>query len=408
MSLTVADVLALPGLESLRLRAGADACANPVRWPYVAENSGIAEWVMGGELVFITGINHPRDPANLLQVLEEGRERGIAGVVILTGPDYIKAIPKQVAARADALQLPLIEQPYTLKMVVVTQAIGTALVQAQLMGRSRRDVLEQLLEGRYPSFDLLRQRASALGLPLEVPRQVALFRLQGSEVLFNAGDDEAAERTLQHGQQRLQQVFEACLKTLGDPLDPLLQGDQWVLLLPARERAEASANRQFMLEQVQALNQQLAPLRLFVGMGNGGHGPSQYARGLDEARQALDAAHSFPERAGLCCYNELGVLRLLAAIGERSSLDHFVQDTLGPVLADDQRHEAVLLPTLEAWFHENGNLVGAAKRLQVHRNTLAYRVSRIESLTGLSFNDPHDRLNASIALLIWRLRAAQG
>jgi hypothetical protein len=47
MSLTIADVLALPGLESMRLRAGAAGLDNSVRWPYVAENTGIAEWVLG-------------------------------------------------------------------------------------------------------------------------------------------------------------------------------------------------------------------------------------------------------------------------------------------------------------------------------------------------------------------------
>ena len=57
MSLTIADVLALPGLDSMRLRAGEAGLDNAVRWPYVAENTGIAEWVLGGELVFVTGIN---------------------------------------------------------------------------------------------------------------------------------------------------------------------------------------------------------------------------------------------------------------------------------------------------------------------------------------------------------------
>ena len=53
MSLTVADVLALPGLECMSLRAGSAGLDNGVRWPYVAENSGIAEWVLGGWRVMI-------------------------------------------------------------------------------------------------------------------------------------------------------------------------------------------------------------------------------------------------------------------------------------------------------------------------------------------------------------------
>ncbi|MBZ4231657.1 PucR family transcriptional regulator ligand-binding domain-containing protein, partial [Mycobacterium tuberculosis] len=83
------------------------------------ENEHIAEWIMGGGLVFIPGINHPRDEANLIQLLMEGKQRGIAGMVILTGEAYIHAIPATLIALADELGMPLIEQPYLLKMVIV-------------------------------------------------------------------------------------------------------------------------------------------------------------------------------------------------------------------------------------------------------------------------------------------------
>ncbi len=131
MSLTVSELLALEGLSALRLRAGKQGLQRAVRWYYVAENEHIAEWIMGGELVFITGINHPRDEANLIQLLMEGKQRGIAGMVILTGEAYIHAIPATLIALADKLGVPLIEQPYLLKMVIVTERIGTALVRSE-------------------------------------------------------------------------------------------------------------------------------------------------------------------------------------------------------------------------------------------------------------------------------------
>lgn len=59
MSLALDELLHLPGLHEMQVRAGARNLQRRVRWPYVAENEGIAEWVMGGELVFVTGINHP-------------------------------------------------------------------------------------------------------------------------------------------------------------------------------------------------------------------------------------------------------------------------------------------------------------------------------------------------------------
>lgn len=406
MNLTVADVLALPPLQAMRLRAGSAAQDNPVRWPYVAENATIAEWVLGGELVFVTGINHPRDEANLLLLVRQAHERAAAGLVILTGAQYIQAIPDSVVAAAERLAVPLIEQPYALKMVEVSQVIGTALVQAQQIGRSRQHVLEQMLDGDYPSLDVLRQRGHSLGLALEVPRQVALLRLHGSEQLFDDPHDAEAERQLQHCQQLLQRRLEHCLGELGAPLPLLNQGGHCIALLPCAEPLSEHRNRQALVALLDELRPQLAPMRLFLGLGSAGCEPAQLAQNLGEARQALAIAQRFPERLGLCSFAELGVLELLGAIRDRSLLDRFVERVLGPLLGDDSRHPPVLMPTLEAWFQENANLALAAQRLNVHRNTLSYRLQRIEALTGCSFDDPHDRLNISIALLIRRLSSA--
>ena len=52
-----------------------------MRWPYVAENDNIAPWVRGGELVFVTGINHRRSEQNLQRLIREGVDKQVAGLV---------------------------------------------------------------------------------------------------------------------------------------------------------------------------------------------------------------------------------------------------------------------------------------------------------------------------------------
>ncbi|OXS20280.1 PucR family transcriptional regulator ligand-binding domain-containing protein [Pseudomonas rhodesiae] len=401
MSLTVADVLALPGLESLTLRAGQMGLDNPVRWPYVAENSGIAEWVLGGELVFVTGINHPRDEANLLQLLEEACQRQVAGLVVLTGPTYIQAIPLRVLDAAAAAGMPLIEQPYSLKMVLVTQAIGSALIQSEQLGRSRHDVLERLLAGDYQSLDILLHRAAQLGMPLTGQWQVVQLQLEGSEALFAQGDAAQVEAHLtgQHDAigRRLRQW---------SPTVPILgRAGQWTLLLPAPDAVAALANRHQLAQWLSPLNLRLAPLKLFIGLSAAAHPAARLAQAQDEARQALAAARRFRERAGLCVYDELGVLKLLSGVRDRALLDQFLKERLGPLLRHDLQHGPSLMPTLEAWFHENGNLMAAAQRLAVHRNTLTHRIQRIEALCGLTLDNAYDRLDIGIALMIWRLSA---
>ena len=401
MSLTLADVLALPGLESMHLRAGAAGLDNRVRWPYVAENSGIAEWVLGGELVFVTGINHPRDETNLLQLLEEACERQVAGLVILTGPAYIQAIPQRLLDAAEAAGMPLIEQPYSLKMVLVTQAIGSALIQSEQLGRSRHDVLERLLTGDYQSLDLLLHRATQLGMPLAEHWQVVQLQLEGSELLFAQGEAASVEVQL----ARQHDGISRRLRQLSAGLPVLGRAGQWTMLLPAPDAVAALANRQQLANWLNPLNLRLAPLKLFIGLSAAAHPPARLAQGQDEARQALAAARRFSERAGLCVYDELGVLKLLSGVRDRALLDQFLNERLGPLLRHDLHHGPSLMPTLEAWFHENGNLVAAAQRLAVHRNTLTHRVQRIEALCGLTLDNAYDRLDIGIALMIWRLSA---
>ena len=348
MSLSIRDVLHLPRLQAMRLRAGQAGEHHTVRWPYVAENESIAEWVLGGELVFVTGINQLRSEANLCQLVREAHERRCAGLVILTGPEYIREIPDSVLHEADRLGLPLIEQPYALPMIVVTEAIGSALVQAQWLGSSRQQFVEHLLEGHLADDAVRAHRAASLAIDLRQPRQVLVLTLGGSAALFRSYAPDMAETLLQSFRQGVLSHLTRALAELGEPWPIVSQAEQWLALLPAASSDEAQRNRGLVEQLLHTLNDGDTPLRVFGGLSAVCPQARDRPRGLTQARQALVAAQSFPERLGLCCFEELGVLELLVAIRDRSLLDRFVQTTLGPLLQHDHGHHAALTPTLEA------------------------------------------------------------
>ncbi|MEH3023610.1 MAG: PucR family transcriptional regulator ligand-binding domain-containing protein [Pseudomonas oryzihabitans] len=398
MSLTVSDILELPGLEELAIRAGAGQLHRSVRWPYVAENEGIAEWVMGGELVFVTGVNHARNETNLLDIVEDGVAVGIAGLVILTGGTFIQAIPRSVIARAEELGLPLIEQPYLLKMVVVTQVIGTALVHRTQEKRSRQDILGQLLSGDYPSLAIARQRAEHAQLPVEGPRRLVALRLSSVNLLFERMPPGEAERELQRTRQVVQDALEAWNRAQPDALPITLQGDLFIAL-----PRDGDTLRQDLSQLHRALTGLIGELTLFMGMAHRVDDCGQYRRAVHQARQALDVAENLRPASGWCDFSELGVLRLLQSIEDRSVIDLFVRETLGPLIEPSRKHPFALVETLDALLQENGNVLKAAVRLDIHRNTLNQRLRRIEQQSGQSLDDPLFRMNASVALLVWRM-----
>ena len=406
MSMTVKEVLALKGLEVMVLKAGANHIHRKVRWYYVAENEGIDGWVMGGELVFVTGINYPRDEENLLQMLREGYQHGIAGMVILTGEAFIHEIPSVVIELADELGIPLVEQPYSLKMVIVTHLIGTALVQRATALRSKRDLLTQLLTGEYPSLDIAHQRAQHLQLALDTPRHVVALRLCGVQALFDERVPEQAEERLQMARQRVQQHLEESLIALGEETPLIILGELFILLLPSEERG-FHQGKQWLQHIQHTANQFTAPLKLFCGISTAIKSSAQLSQGLLEARRALDIAESTRSDLGQCDYSELGVLKLLSAVSDPGLVTQFMKETLGRLYEPYRKHPYLLIDTLDAVLQENGNLLKAAERLNIHRNTLHQRVQRIEQQTEQSLGDAQFRLNALVALLIWRMSNAQ-
>ncbi|MGH3086159.1 MAG: helix-turn-helix domain-containing protein [Rubrobacteraceae bacterium] len=70
-----------------------------------------------------------------------------------------------------------------------------------------------------------------------------------------------------------------------------------------------------------------------------------------------------------------------------------------PVGSYDLEHGSDLVHTLRVFFAANANASEAADRLFLHRNSLRYRLERIEELTGLDLKDHRCRLALQLGLL---------
>jgi DNA-binding PucR family transcriptional regulator len=94
--------------------------------------------------------------------------------------------------------------------------------------------------------------------------------------------------------------------------------------------------------------------------------------------------------------------RLLANLGPPDEVRQFCAERLGALEDYDRLHGAALVDTLAAYFAAGRSLAGTAQRLGAHRNTVLYRLRRIEELVQLDLRDPRVELELQVAL---RLRA---
>jgi sugar diacid utilization regulator len=129
-------------------------------------------------------------------------------------------------------------------------------------------------------------------------------------------------------------------------------------------------------------------------------------RAYREAREVARCIDRFSSCAAsrILAADDLGPVRLFVANGEPAAMDRFVADVLGPLLTGEDG-TADLLRTLQSFFDAGRSIRLSAARLQVHENTVRYRLARVHALTGLDVaNDASDQLSVQMSLLVLRLQ----
>jgi purine catabolism regulator len=86
---------------------------------------------------------------------------------------------------------------------------------------------------------------------------------------------------------------------------------------------------------------------------------------------------------------DLALYRLLPSLNP--SLTARVEETLGALLVHDREHHEDLVGTLRTYFDTLGNKCESAERLHLHRQTMYYRLRKIQSLLGRGYLDPPER-----------------
>jgi hypothetical protein len=115
---------------------------------------------------------------------------------------------------------------------------------------------------------------------------------------------------------------------------------------------------------------------------------------LRQARLAYAAAT--PGSRELVRYEQVPVAVLLASAPDAAAT--VARTILGPVLGLPAGECDILLGTLRMWFAEQGATSVAATKLHVHRNTVRYRLKRLEELTGRSLSQPTGLSELHLAL----------
>ena len=274
---------------------------------------------------------------------------------------------------------------------------------SEVESRYQLEAFMDVLQGNYQQPEEMLARARLLGYDLATAQVVAIF-----EVLPAAPEHPPGSSPAQWSKRIRDELLRAWpgAWVLSEPRRVTA-----LLPLPVSENSSSTESENSILTRLERVHTRLqqsqgitANLPVYSGgLGRMAKNLQDIARSFREAQQALEIGRRLFGENKLHSFAQLGIYRLLFHLDGQSELTEFHQETLGPLLKADTRGDGSLIETLECYFRCNGNLSETARAMHFHRNSLLYRLGRIEEILGRSLEDAEFRLSLQIALKIRHL-----
>ena len=125
----------------------------------------------------------------------------------------------------------------------------------------------------------------------------------------------------------------------------------------------------------------------------------EVSRSYKEAKMALDVGKIFFDERKIIAYNELGIGRLIYQL-PIPLCKMFIREIFGGKSPDDFDEET--LTTINKFFENSLNVSETSRQLFIHRNTLVYRLDKLQKSTNLDLRVFEDAITFKIALMVVR------
>ncbi|MBR6382294.1 MAG: helix-turn-helix domain-containing protein [Lachnospiraceae bacterium] len=265
--------------------------------------------------------------------------------------------------------------PYLVGRIAASEL--SALITAYKDRYDRSHFFQNLLLDNLLRVDIYNQ-AKKLHLSESQPRIVYLIEVKNDE------EDMAS--------QLLREIYGSRGRDVVTSIDE----DTIILIRELTEDTSPEAIEDHAHSIVSAINTE-AMLSARVAYGSLAPQITDLSKSYKEARMALEVGRIFYAERTVNAYASLGIGRLIYQLPE-SLCEAFLHEIFGPEMPKELDEDT--RSTLKKFFENNLNVSETARQLFVHRNTLVYKIDKVQKATGLDLRNFDDALTYQIAMMV--------
>ena len=393
----VKDLLQLESFKKFTLVSGSNGLNRSVSWPNIAQTTSISQWLVGGDVILMTGVGLDITEEFLKKIVIEAADGQAACIVMLIHPEHIKEIPATVIKEANKRKISLFTAPWETKLFEVIGSISMLVANDRLEERMHNEFFEKLLIGELDFNDPMYEKYFEKYKLFDKKIIISINYQFDGKKLKNKKDAYYSERIMTQMLQLFITNFQG--------INYLNKYKKQTLIISSLDKTEE--------EIIVILNNIFSKFKLEnrevtlkIGIGeitkeipqqdyySGETGKMKQktlqlqVKELSKSYQQASIARKTLEAEGVVSYRELGIFQLLFFIDDKERIREYVNGYLAPVVEYDKYNNQNLLETLREYLKSGANVSKAAQTLYIHRNTMIKRIEKIEELLNISLKNP--------------------
>lgn len=378
--ITCKDILKLD-LDGVELIAGEAGLNRGVSWTYLCQTRPYADHMSRGNFALIVVDFLRFDFPELIKTSKELFELGISGLGVSVVEDKEK-IPPELIEWADEVQLPLFYVRWEgASFVDIDQSIGKLLAADDLKIKKTGDYLYNLLFGydinaRYiekisAQFDLDFTKSYRVGI-------IVVDRTYGLNLETDEHNYEYYANCLNHDVEAMQ-CHPLFMKFL----------NKFVLLFEAKSDKSAEKEIENVLQKLDNLPRFKGLFRSTCILGFASTNPADFAKSYQQAKELIPKKDYLPRSRNkkVISASVMGLYKFMFNSGNQGEIFEYCTEKLRPLEEYDHANGTELIETCWAYYLNGFSIAATADDMFIHRNTLQYRLKKIEELVSFSLDD---------------------
>ena len=371
--------------HGVELACGENGLKNKIRWIQIVESIESAGFLQGNEFAFTTGLGI-KNERDLLDLVAKANEKGASAIIVYIGK-YIKNISSDLIDYCNTHNFPLFVAPWGVDMSNTMKDITINIIESE---KKYTEVSNAIKDAIFlpEKTDLYLPVFRKLGYKTEWKYTISLIEIEAKDVkTYNVED--YTSYIISYIDEELSHIRSQyiCVNMVNS-----------IVILFYNKRYDEIKD---IIKNIYIkIGKKFENFNFYIGVYKENIKIENMYKSYEESKKIARINKLLRNNNVKIRPNELGVYKLLLSIEDKEIIKSFYENTIGDLIVYDELNNTDYVDLLINYYENNCRINETANALYIHRNTVKYKIKKIEEILDVNFSDIGDKNKIYISLMI--------